>query len=90
MSVSSAIRTEVGGRVCSKAFSGWPVTRLECTAVSHNPFPANMRPTAETHFTDPSFRTARYSSEAQVDYGMGATKDIGIARDNLGLGTDIC
>jgi len=49
-----------------------------------------MRPTAETHFTDPSLRTARYSSEAQVDYGIGATKDIGIARDNLGLGTDIC
>ena len=49
-----------------------------------------MRPTAETHFTDPSFRTARYSSEAQVDCGIGTTKDIGIARDNLGLGTDIC
>jgi len=26
-----------------------------------------------------------YSSEAQVDYGIGATKDIGIARDNRGL-----
>ena len=49
-----------------------------------------MCPTVETHFTDPPFRTARYSSEAQVDYGMGATKDIGIARDNLVLGTDIC
>lgn len=49
-----------------------------------------MRPTAETDFTDPSFRTARYSSEARVDSGIGAAKDIGIARDYVGLGTDIC
>jgi hypothetical protein len=74
----------------STALSEWSVTRLESTAVSHNPFPANMRPAVETHFNDPSFRTARYSSEAQVDYRIGATKDIGIARHNRGLGTDIC
>jgi hypothetical protein len=86
----SAFRTKVRGTTLPEALSVQRVTRLECTAVSHNPFPANMRSTAGTHFTDPSFRTARYSSEAQVDYGIGATKDIGIARDNLGLGTDIC
>ena len=46
---------------------------------------ANMRPTAETHFTDPSFRTARYTSEAQVDYGIGPPRTLASHATTWGL-----